>query len=62
MKAVLVFVLILLVVAWAFAVPYLVLLAINAIVPNAVEINQWTYLATFFLLMILSGGVFSSRG
>jgi hypothetical protein len=42
------------VVAWIFAMPLLVLIAINAIVPDAVVINQWSYLAMWFIMAVMA--------
>lgn len=52
MKAAVIIIVIMAVVAWIFAMPLLVLIAINAIVPDAVVINQWSYLAMWFIMAV----------
>jgi hypothetical protein len=54
MKAAVIIIVIMGVVAWIFAMPLLVLIAINAIVPDAVVINQWSYLAMWFIMAVMA--------
>lgn len=54
MRATVIIIAIMAVVAWIFAVPLLVLIAINAIVPDAVVINQWSYLAMWFIMAVMA--------
>ena len=54
MKAAVIIIVIMAVVAWIFAIPLLVLIAINAIVPDAVVINQWSYLAMWFIMAVMA--------
>jgi hypothetical protein len=61
MKIAIIIVVVMLLVAWTFALPWLILLSVNTLWPNAVVINQWTYLATLFLLLLVGGMVKGSN-
>lgn len=54
MKAAVIIIVVMAVVAWIFAMPLLVLIAINTIVPDAVVINQWSYLAMWFIMAVIA--------
>ena len=54
MKAAVIIIVIMAVVAWIFAMPLLVLIAINTIVPDAVVINQWSYLSMWFIMAVMA--------
>ena len=54
MRSTVIIIVIMAVVAWIFAIPLLVLIAINAIVPDAVVINQWSYLAMWFIMAVMA--------
>jgi hypothetical protein len=43
------------VVAWMLAIPLLILLALDAIMPNVIVVNQWSYLGMLFILLIVGG-------
>lgn len=55
MRASVLIIMVVVVVAWMLAIPLLILLALDAIMPGAIVINQWSYLGMLFILLIVSG-------
>lgn len=55
MRASVLIIMVVVVVAWMLAIPLLILLALDAIMPGAIVVNQWSYLGMLFILLIVGG-------
>jgi hypothetical protein len=55
MRASVLIIIVMVVVAWMLAIPLLILLALDAIMPGAIAVNQWSYLGMLFILLIVGG-------
>ena len=55
MRASVLIIMVMVVVAWMIAIPLLILLALDAIMPDAIVVNQWSYLGMLFILLIVGG-------
>jgi hypothetical protein len=55
MRASVLIIIIMIVVAWMLAIPLLILIALDAIMPGTIAVNQWSYLGMLFILLIVGG-------